>query len=50
MNSNSKGYTLIEILVVISIMAILFTVGFAGYRDFSRRQVLLGAVNQIQGD
>ncbi len=46
----NKGYTLIEVLVVISIMAILFTVGYAGYREFSRRQVLIGAVNQVQGD
>lgn len=45
-----KGYTLIEILIVLGIMGILFSVGFAGFRDFSRRQVLAGVVKQIQGD
>lgn len=45
-----KGYTLIEILVVLSIAAFLFIVGYAGFRDFSRRQALTGAVKEIQGD
>lgn len=47
---NSRGYTLVEILVVVSIIGLLFSIGFAGYRDFGRRQELQGVVKQIQGD
>ena len=44
-----NGYTLIEILVVITIMTTLFSFGYANFRDFSRRQTLQGAVKQVQG-
>ena len=47
---NFLGYTLIEILVVITIISILFLTGFASYREFSRRQELVSAVRQVQGD
>lgn len=49
MKRTSKGYTLIEILVVITIMTTLFSFGYANFRDFSRRQSLQGAVKQVQG-
>lgn len=45
-----EGYTLVEVLVVLGVVSILFSVGFANFRDFSRRQVLAGVVKQIQGD
>jgi prepilin-type N-terminal cleavage/methylation domain-containing protein len=45
-----KGYTLIELLIVMTISIIVFTVGFAGYRDFSRRQTLGGISKQIKAD
>jgi len=48
--SQNKAYTLIEILVVLTIIGILFTVGYAGYRDFGRRQALAGAAKIVQGD
>lgn len=44
------AYTLIEILVTLSIIGILFTIGYVGFRDFSRREALSGAVKSIQGD
>lgn len=44
------GYTLIEILVGLTIIGILFSVGYVSFRDFSRRQALAGVVKQIQGD
>lgn len=45
-----KGYTLIELLVGISIVSIIFGIGFAGYRDFSRRQALTGVSKQFKAD
>ena len=45
-----KGYTLIELLVGISIIAIIFGVGFVSYREFSRRQSLTGVTKQLVGD
>lgn len=47
---NINGYTLIEILIALTVITILFTVGFVSYRDFSRRQALQGAVKVVQGD
>lgn len=45
-----KGYTLIEILVALTIIGLLFAVGYAGFRDFSRRQIVKDAAKEIQGD
>jgi type II secretory pathway pseudopilin PulG len=45
-----SAYSLIEILVSISIIVILFLVGFAGYREFSRRQQLVATVRQVRED
>ncbi len=45
-----KGYTLIEILVGLTIIGVLFTTGYVGFRDFSRRQALSSAVKSVQGD
>lgn len=50
MNRNSKGYTLIELMVVITIIGIVFSAGFAGYRDFSRRQAVAGVTKSILSD
>lgn len=44
------GYTLIEILIGIVILSILFSIGFAGFRDFSRRQSLEVLARKIKGD
>ncbi len=44
------AYTLIEILVTLTIIGLLFGFGYANFRDFSRRQVLSDAVKTIQGD
>lgn len=45
-----SGYTLIEILVAITIVGILFGFGYVSYRDFGRRQALAGVTKQVQGD
>jgi prepilin-type N-terminal cleavage/methylation domain-containing protein len=44
------GYTLIEILVVLTIIGILFSVGYANFRGFSQRQVVIDTAKEIQGD
>lgn len=44
------GYTLIEILIVAMVMTLLFTVGYANYRDFQRRQIVTSFAKQIEGD
>lgn len=44
------GYTLIEVLVSLSIISILFGVGFVSYRDFSRRQYVDSFAQKIKAD
>ncbi len=44
------GYTLIEILIVIVIMGLLFAVGYANYRDFSRQQAVTSAMRALRAD
>jgi prepilin-type N-terminal cleavage/methylation domain-containing protein len=44
------GFNLVELLVALSIMGILFGLGYANYRDFSRRQVLTNVAKNIQAD
>lgn len=46
----TKGYTLIELLVVITISIIVFSIGFVGYREFSRRQDLAGVKKNLMAD
>lgn len=45
-----SGYTLIEILVGLTIIGLLFGLGYVNFRDFSRRQSIAGAAKKIQGD
>lgn len=45
-----NGYTFIELLVGISIITIVFTIGYVGYRDFSRREALSGVTKSIKAD
>lgn len=49
-NENKAGYTFIELLVVITVSVIVFGIGFAGYREFSRRQDLTGVSKNLIGD
>lgn len=42
------GFTLVELLVVISIMAILGVVAFVNFKDFAQDQVINKAIGQIQ--
>lgn len=46
----SPGFTLIELLIITTILTITFSAGFAGFRDYSRRQQLEGLARQLRGD
>lgn len=46
----SSGFTLIEILVSISILAILFSFGVTTYIDFNRRQLVAQTAKNIAED
>ncbi len=48
--NRKSGYTLIELLVGLTIISIVFSIGFAGYRDFSRRQTVVGVTKSIISD
>lgn len=50
MRWKESGYTLIEVLVGLTIIGFLFGLGYVNFRDFSRRQAVAGAAKNIQGD
>lgn len=45
-----KGYTLIEILVALTIVGLIFGIGYVNFRDFARRQALSGTTRSVRGD
>ena len=45
-----SGYTLIELLVAITVISIVFAIGYASFREFSRRQALTGIVRSVTSD
>lgn len=47
---NQLGYTLIEILVGMSIIGFVFSFGYISYRDFARRQSLLSSARRLKAD
>jgi prepilin-type N-terminal cleavage/methylation domain-containing protein len=47
---NDSGYTLIEILVALTIIGLLFSFGYVSFRDFSRRQAVSSAAKMVEGD
>jgi len=49
-SKKSFGYTLLETLIVISISVLLFSIVYANYRDFSRRQILEEVAKQVVSD
>lgn len=46
----SYAFTLVEILIGLTIVGLIFSFGFANFRDFSRRQALLGEKRKVTGD
>lgn len=45
-----KGFTLIEVLIVIVILGIIMGVGAVQFREFSKRQALVSAKRQLLAD
>lgn len=45
-----KGYTLIEILVTLTIVGLIFSLGFVSFREFSQRQAVVAAARRIKAD
>jgi len=45
-----RAYTLIEILVSLTIIGLVFGVGYISFREFARRQALVGAARSLRGD
>ena len=48
--NGKRGYTLIEILVALTILGLIFFYGFASFREFSRRQALLSSARSLVGE
>lgn len=46
----TSAYTLIEILVGLTIIGLIFSFGFVNFRDFSRRQEILSIARALKGD
>lgn len=49
-NEGKSGYTLIEILVALTIVALVFGIGYVSFRDFARRQAVAALARSIIGD
>lgn len=45
-----KGYTLIETLVALTIVGLIFGIGYVNFRDFARREALSGTARNVAGD
>lgn len=48
--SFTQGFTIVELVMVVAIMAALFTMGTVNYRDYQRRQYLEATVGQVVSD
>ncbi len=46
----SPAFTLIEVLIAISIVALILGFGFAGFREYSQRQVLFAVARDVKSD
>lgn len=49
-NFASFGYTFIEVLVGLTIITLIFTFGYVGFRDFARRQTITSAARNLKGE
>jgi prepilin-type N-terminal cleavage/methylation domain-containing protein len=45
-----KGFTIIELLITISVLALLLTIGLVYYQDFNRRQIINQAAKDLKSN
>lgn len=45
-----KAYTLVELLIGLSIVALVFSFSSFSYREFTRRQIIISAARQLEAD
>jgi len=45
-----KGFTLIEILVAVTIIGLIFSIGYVSFREYSRRQTVVSVTRAIKSD
>jgi len=50
MKANNAGFTLLEVMVAVTVLAILLGVGVPGFRDFVRNSRMTAATNDIVTD
>ena len=50
MKKSCPGFTLVELLVTITIITLVFSIGLAQYNRFNRRQILVRAKDQLISD
>jgi len=50
MPAGRQGFTLIEVLISLTIIGLLFGFGFVSFRDYSRRQQLVSVARTIKGE
>lgn len=48
LNRKKSGFTLVELLVTFSVITLLFTIGFASYQEFNRRQIVSQAGKELK--
>ena len=46
----NRGFSLVELIIVMTSTVLIFSIGYANYRGFQKRQHLENAVRQIKGD
>lgn len=47
LSSPQKGFTLIELMIVLSVTAVLGTLGIAGFTSFNQTQILQTSANEV---
>lgn len=50
LNKKNKGFTLVELMVTLTIMGLLMGYGLPSYNEFSQRQALAREANDLLGD
>lgn len=48
MSKNTAGYTLVELVFSLAILTVAFVGGYTAYRDFTRREALSNAVDELK--